>query len=57
MVYNDYKDWGWEPFVRSWIGNSSTPPHSLRQVVLLQLLKNRREKNSRKLFGTISPCT
>lgn len=19
MVYNDYKDWGWEPFVRSWI--------------------------------------
>lgn len=22
MVYNDYKDWGWEPFVRSWIGNT-----------------------------------
>ncbi|KAF7269690.1 hypothetical protein GWI33_017275 [Rhynchophorus ferrugineus] len=21
MVYNDYKDWGWEPYVRSWIAS------------------------------------
>lgn len=19
MVYNDYKDWGWQPFVASWV--------------------------------------
>ncbi len=19
MVYNDYKDWGWGPFVKSWL--------------------------------------
>ncbi|XP_048524356.1 dynein axonemal heavy chain 2 [Dendroctonus ponderosae] len=23
MVYNDYKDWGWEPFVRSWINTQA----------------------------------
>lgn len=21
MVYNDYKDWGWQPYIKSWVNS------------------------------------
>lgn len=26
MVYNDYKDWGWKPYVKSWIEKHDDVP-------------------------------
>ncbi|CAG9772859.1 unnamed protein product [Ceutorhynchus assimilis] len=34
MVYNDYKDWGWEPFVHSWINSQKAKGARFQEVVL-----------------------
>lgn len=37
MVYNDYKDWGWWPFVNSWL--DSVPDAEYREMVRVFLVK------------------
>lgn len=34
MVYNDYKDWGWMPFVTSWVNKFKDKGENFRETVL-----------------------
>lgn len=33
MVYNDYKDWGWEPYVKSWIEKQARRGPEFQEIV------------------------
>lgn len=35
MVYNDYKNWGWEPYVKSWIERHQRRGPEYQEIVLL----------------------
>lgn len=34
MVYNDYKDWGWEPYVKSWIERQERRGPEYQELVI-----------------------
>lgn len=37
MVYNDYKDWGWQPFVTSWIQRQASKGKDFQTIVTITI--------------------
>ncbi|XP_030749874.1 dynein heavy chain 2, axonemal [Sitophilus oryzae] len=33
MVYNDYKDWGWEPYIKSWVAKQKPKGYNFQEKV------------------------